>query len=97
MSGTGHPPGGAGPLTGLSHVQLRVTDVVASAAWFTSALGLEPFRATQQGNQHTHAIPEPSVASSGSGDHPQPQPVRRPPAVHPAHQGVIANLNPVDD
>ena len=32
-------------MTGLSHVQLRVTDVVASAAWFTSALGLEPFRA----------------------------------------------------
>jgi catechol 2,3-dioxygenase-like lactoylglutathione lyase family enzyme len=32
-------------MTGLSHVQLRVTDVGASAEWYTSALGLEPFRA----------------------------------------------------
>ena len=33
------------PVTGLSHVQLHVTDVGASAAWWTSALGLEPFAA----------------------------------------------------
>ena len=33
----------AAPLTGLSHVQLNVTDPVASAAWYTAALGLEPF------------------------------------------------------
>ena len=32
-------------MTGLSHVQLRVTDVTASAAWYTAALGLQPFRA----------------------------------------------------
>lgn len=44
MSGGGSERG-AGPMTGLSHVQLRVTDVTASAAWFTAALGLEPFRA----------------------------------------------------
>ncbi len=35
-------PAGA-PLTGLSHVQLNVTDPVASAEWYTVALGLEPF------------------------------------------------------
>jgi len=32
----------AGPMTGLSHVQLWVTDVGASAEWYTAALGLEP-------------------------------------------------------
>ena len=35
----------AAPLTGLSHVQLNVTDPVASAAWYSAALGLEPFAA----------------------------------------------------
>ena len=34
-----------GPMTGLSHVQLRVTDVTTSAAWYAAALGLLPFRA----------------------------------------------------
>jgi catechol-2,3-dioxygenase len=32
-------------MTGLSHVQLRVTDVTASAEWYSTVLGLEPFRA----------------------------------------------------
>jgi catechol-2,3-dioxygenase len=32
-------------MTGLSHVQLRVTDVAASARWYTAALGLEPYQA----------------------------------------------------
>lgn len=32
-------------MTGLSHVQMRVTDVAASADWYAAALGLEPFRA----------------------------------------------------
>jgi glyoxylase I family protein len=36
------PPEGA-PLTGLSHVQLLVTDVPASATWYSAALGLEPY------------------------------------------------------
>ncbi len=31
------------PMTGLSHVQLVVSDVSASAAWYTAALGLEPY------------------------------------------------------
>lgn len=31
-------------MTGLSHVQLRVTDVTVSARWYTLALGLQPFR-----------------------------------------------------
>jgi catechol-2,3-dioxygenase len=31
-------------MTGLSHVQLRVSDVTASAGWYSAALGLEPFR-----------------------------------------------------
>jgi glyoxylase I family protein len=30
----------AAPVTGLSHVQLTVTDVVASAAWYRAALGV---------------------------------------------------------
>ena len=30
-------------MTGLSHVQLLVTDVPASARWYTAALGLEPY------------------------------------------------------
>ena len=34
-----------GPMTGLSHVQLRVTDETVSAEWYTAALGLQPFRA----------------------------------------------------
>lgn len=33
------------PLTGLSHVQLNVTDPEKSAAWYSAALGLEPFAA----------------------------------------------------
>lgn len=36
-------PASPGPMTGLSHVQLNVTDPETSAAWYTSALGLEPF------------------------------------------------------
>ena len=31
------------PITGLSHVQLLVSDVKASARWYTAALGLVPF------------------------------------------------------
>ena len=31
------------PVTGLSHVQLLVSDVEASAEWYTLALGLEPY------------------------------------------------------
>jgi len=31
------------PVTGLSHVQLLVTDVSVSARWYTLALGLEPY------------------------------------------------------
>ncbi len=30
-------------MTGLSHVQLLVSDVRVSAAWYTDALGLEPY------------------------------------------------------
>ena len=30
-------------MTGLSHVQLMVTDVPASARWYAEALGLEPY------------------------------------------------------
>lgn len=30
-------------MTGLSHVQLLVSDVGVSAAWYTEALGLEPY------------------------------------------------------
>ena len=33
----------AAPFTGLSHVQLLVDDVEASAAWYRAALGLEAF------------------------------------------------------
>jgi glyoxylase I family protein len=33
------------PITGLSHVQLLVSDPSASEAWYTAALGLEPFAA----------------------------------------------------
>jgi glyoxylase I family protein len=33
------------PITGLSHVQLLVSDPSASEAWYTDALGLEPFAA----------------------------------------------------
>jgi glyoxylase I family protein len=32
--------GPAAPITGLSHVQLQVSDVVASAAWYRAVLGL---------------------------------------------------------
>jgi glyoxylase I family protein len=31
------------PITGLSHVQLLVSDVGSSAAWYSAALGLEPY------------------------------------------------------
>lgn len=31
------------PLTGLSHVQLLVSDLSASAAWYSATFGLEPY------------------------------------------------------
>ncbi len=34
---------GSAPFTGLSHVQLLVSDVEASAAWYRAALGLDEF------------------------------------------------------
>ena len=40
VSGAGSP---GAPFTGLSHVQLLVRDVAASAAWYRAALGLEGF------------------------------------------------------
>jgi catechol-2,3-dioxygenase len=33
----------AAPITGLSHVQLLVSDVAASATWYSAVLGLRPF------------------------------------------------------
>ncbi len=35
--------GEAAPIIGLSHVQLNVSDVAASAAWYSTVLGLRPF------------------------------------------------------
>ena len=35
--------GRGAPITGLSHVQLVVSDVGASAKWYSSVLGLQPF------------------------------------------------------
>ncbi len=46
MSATGDGDPGRpdpAPFTGLSHVQLLVTDVAASAAWYRAALGLEAY------------------------------------------------------
>jgi catechol-2,3-dioxygenase len=37
------PAGSAAPITGLSHVQLLVSDVAASAHWYRTALGLQPY------------------------------------------------------
>jgi catechol-2,3-dioxygenase len=36
-------PGRGAPITGLSHVQLLVSDVAASAQWYSVALGLQPY------------------------------------------------------
>jgi catechol-2,3-dioxygenase len=36
-------PGQGAPITGLSHVQLVVSDVGASARWYSAVLGLSPF------------------------------------------------------
>jgi glyoxylase I family protein len=36
------PPGPGAPITGLSHVQLVVSDVAVSARWYRDALGLQP-------------------------------------------------------
>jgi catechol-2,3-dioxygenase len=36
-------PGQAAPILGLSHVQLNVSDVAVSAAWYSTVLGLRPF------------------------------------------------------
>ncbi len=35
--------GGGAPITGLSHVQLLVSDVGASAKWYSAVLGLAPY------------------------------------------------------
>ncbi|MCU0311092.1 MAG: VOC family protein [Acidimicrobiales bacterium] len=36
-----HPVTPVSPVTGFSHVQLRVADVAASQAWYTTVLGME--------------------------------------------------------
>jgi glyoxylase I family protein len=36
-------PGPCAPVTGLSHVQLLVSDLEASAKWYSAALGLESY------------------------------------------------------
>jgi catechol-2,3-dioxygenase len=38
------------PVRGFSHVQLRVTDVEASAAWYAAVLGVEPAAEPRAGN-----------------------------------------------
>jgi catechol-2,3-dioxygenase len=38
-----HDPGLAAPVTGLSHVQLLVSDVRQSAEWYTAVLSLVPY------------------------------------------------------
>jgi len=71
----------AGPMTGLSHVQLRVSDVTASARWYADALGLEPFR-SDTGNGYVAlrhrpsgvvvvltASPTPTAPDAGPLDH----------------------------
>jgi catechol-2,3-dioxygenase len=35
--------GQSAPITGLSHLQLLVSDVAASAKWYSAVLGLAPF------------------------------------------------------
>lgn len=40
---SGIEDGPAAPITGLSHVQLLVSDIRASSEWYTVALGLEPY------------------------------------------------------
>ena len=42
MTAVGDTGEGA-PITGLSHVQLLVSDVRASAKWYSAALGLDPY------------------------------------------------------
>ena len=42
MADTAQLSSGA-PMTGLSHAQLLVSDVAASAEWYVAALGLEPY------------------------------------------------------
>lgn len=36
-------PGPGAPITGLSHVQLLVSDIAASARWYSTVLGLVPY------------------------------------------------------
>jgi glyoxylase I family protein len=38
------------PLLGFSHVQLRVNDVDASRDWYSTVLGIEPYRASDDGS-----------------------------------------------
>lgn len=40
---TGGNEAGAAPITGLSHIQLLVSDVAVSARWYSAVLGLRPF------------------------------------------------------
>lgn len=39
----GHAVSPQAPMTGLSHVQLLVSDVAISARWYATALGMEPY------------------------------------------------------
>jgi len=84
---TGRSAAGPGaPLTGLSHVQLVVSDLEASARWYTAALGLEPYAADPRGGyvalEHRGSkvviVLSTSPESAGDGVHDH-----RPPVVAP--------------
>src|SRR3954447_71800 len=56
----------------------------------SSCNGLQAIVSAEQPNGETSEIPQPSIASTGSRNGPEPDPPRRSPLVHLAHQLVIA-------
>src|ERR1700686_3670228 len=55
------------------------------------------FRATQQEQDKTEAIPEPADPHARGGQQPEADPARRFPVVHPPHNAVVAVLDESPD
>src|SRR5580704_5723339 len=56
----------------------------------SSANGYKTLRPTERQQHQPQTVPDPSIAHARGGDHPDPNPARRAPPVHPVHQPVVA-------
>ncbi len=59
--------------------------------------GGKTLRAAEEKKQDCGGIPDPTVAEARGSDHPDANPTRRAPAIHAAHEAMIATLDETPD